>query len=169
MVKLVMVVALALTLPAYASTPSVPKVKLIKKKATTKTVAYACKGKKTVTVTYDVSAKGVPTSAKVTLDKKARQLATVGKANRFTVNFAHGEYSLSLDKSKLPVTKAPIMIFKTVPAKDIKAEPEAKKGAKSEKGKKDKKAAVSAKAKATLAKLKNGTRILYSGCQPKGS
>lgn len=138
----------------------VPKVNLVKKKATTKTVAYTCKGKKTVKVTYEVSARGLPTAAKVTLDKKVQQLKTVGKSNRYTVNFGHGEYALSLDKSKLPVAKAPIMIFKTVPAKDIKAEPHS-----TTKG--TNKAKVSAKAKATLAGLKNGTRILYSGCRPK--
>lgn len=76
------------------------------------TITYNCLGKKTVSVRYELSAKDRPSKATVTLDGKAQQLPPFGKSNRYTLNFVKGGYSLSLDKTKLPLTKAPIMIFK---------------------------------------------------------
>lgn len=81
------------------------------------TITYKCLGRKTVSVRYDLSAKDRPSKATVTLDGKAQQLPPFGKSNRYTLNFVKGDYSLSLDKTQLPLTKAPIMIFKKSKAK----------------------------------------------------
>lgn len=86
-------------------------------KLSPQTVTYSCLGKKTVSVRYDLSAKDRPSKATVTLDGKSQQLPTFGKSNRYTLNFVKGDYSLSLDKTQLPLTKAPIMIFKKSKAK----------------------------------------------------
>lgn len=134
--------ALLLALPS-ARAKAKPSAKMVK-------VHYLCKDKKKLSVSYQLSAKGLPVTAAVTLESKPRQLASIGKANRYTINFAQGAYALSLDRSKLPVTKAPIMVFKTIPAAKIKkADPKAP------------------KAKAALSKLKSGTSILFRGCSPR--
>lgn len=140
------------------ATESKAKVIVLKKKGLTKLkVKYLCKGQKKLQVDYQVNTKGEPESAEATLDNKKQPLKKTGKANRYTVNFSHGVYSLSLDKTKLPVTAAPIMVFKTIPAAAA-----TKNLSKTPKGGK-----LSPKGKAKLAKLKNGTRIMYSGCRPK--
>lgn len=103
---------------AYSSSPSKASVKAVKTvKASTQTVGYSCAGNKKLKVTYSISAKGIPVKAKVTLGKTAQQLESFGKTNGFSLNFAKGDYTLSLDKKKLPVTKAPIMIFQKSKAK----------------------------------------------------
>lgn len=96
---------------------SASKATVLIAKASTKKVAYSCASNKKVEVTYSLSAKGVPVMATVTLGKAAQQLAPFGKANGYSLNFAKGDYTLSLDKKKLPVTKAPIMIFQKSKAK----------------------------------------------------
>lgn len=104
-------VALGAAQPAAAQT-SKATAKVHVAKASDQKVTYHCLQKKSLEVTYRLSAKGVPTSAKVALDDKTHSLKAKGKANQYTVNLGKDGYTLSLDKTKLPVTKAPIMIFK---------------------------------------------------------